>query len=220
MRASLVIFDLDGTLVDSAGDLAHAVNGMLGAFAREPLDVSQVRTMIGDGMGKLVERALAARGLEGVDLAEAQRLCLKHYEAEPVRETRPYPGVRAALERLSADGRHLAVCTNKPERLAEMVLERLNLAGFFTRIVGGDTLPYRKPDPRVLRGLLEHYAVTAHDALMVGDSEVDAAAAQSAGVPMVLMCYGYRRGPLEQIPRLAALEQFEALPALIDSLAP
>lgn len=218
MPTSLVIFDLDGTLIDSAPDLAHAVNRMLGAFGREPLPVPEVRRMIGDGMGKLVERALAARGVEDVDAAEARRTCLSHYEAEPVRDTLPYPGVRAALERLRASKRHLAVCTNKPAHLAEIVLARLDLAHFFTRILGGDSLPYRKPDPRVLQTLLDGYAVMQRDALMVGDSEVDAAAAEGAGVPMVLMRHGYRRGPLEQIPHLAALEHFEELPALIDSL--
>ncbi len=215
MPVSLVIFDLDGTLVDSAADLAHAVNGMLRELGREPLEVGEVRGMIGDGIAKLVERALAARALSSVDAREAQRMFLEHYEAEPVRATAPYPGVRAVLERLRAETIRLAVCTNKPAHLAEAVLAGVGLAEFFTEVIGGDSLPFRKPDPRVLHSLLASFATAPHDALMVGDSEVDAAAATAAGVPLVLMTYGYRRGPVEHIPCLAALDRFEALPALI-----
>jgi hypothetical protein len=118
MPVSVVIFDLDGTLIDSAADVAHAVNGMLAALGREPLAPEAVRAMIGDGMAKLVERALAARDLTGVDAREAQRLCLSRYEAEPVRATVPYPGVRATLEQLREEQLRLAVCTNKPAHLS------------------------------------------------------------------------------------------------------
>lgn len=218
MSVSLVIFDLDGTLIDSAADLAHAVNGMLSALGREPLEIGAVRGMIGDGMGKLVERALAARALDGLAPAEAQRMVLSLYQAEPVRTTAPYPGVPAALEQLRAAGLRLAVCTNKPAELAETILARLDLAEFFTQVVGGDSLPFRKPDPRMLQAVLAHYSATPRDALMVGDSEVDAATAAAAGVPMILMRYGYRRGPLERIPHLAALDRFDALPELIRAL--
>lgn len=218
MSVSLVIFDLDGTLIDSAADLAHAVNGMLETLGREPLEVAQVRAMIGDGMAKLVERALQARGLGATDAAEALRICLGRYEAEPVRATTPYPGVRSTLERLRTDALRLAVCTNKPAHLAETILERLDLSGFFARILGGDTLPFRKPDPRVLQTLLDSLGAAPRDALMVGDSEVDAAAAHSAGVPLILMRYGYRRGPPEQMAHLAALDRFDALPELIRTL--
>ncbi len=218
MPVSVVIFDLDGTLIDSAADVAHAVNGMLAALGREPLAPEAVRAMIGDGMAKLVERALAARDLTGVDAREAQRLCLSRYEAEPVRATVPYPGVRATLEQLREEQLRLAVCTNKPAHLSTTILERLDLARFFTRVVGGDTLPFRKPDPRVLQSVLADFGASPREALMVGDSEVDAAAAEAAGVPLVLMTYGYRRGPLERMRRLAAIERFEALPGLIRAL--
>ncbi len=219
MPVSLVIFDLDGTLIDSAADLAHAVNGMLTALGREPLQVGEVRAMIGDGMVKLVERALAARSLVGVDPAAAHRMVLDRYEAEPVRATVPYPGVRAALEHLRAASVRLAVCTNKPAHLAEAILERLELAGLFARVVGGDSLPFRKPDPRMLEAVLASFAAAPRDALMVGDSEVDAAAAEAAGVPMILMRHGYRRGPIERIAHLAAIERFDELPGLIRALS-
>lgn len=215
MSISVVIFDLDGTLIDSAADLAHAVNGMLGAYGREPLALEEIRAMIGDGMGRLVERALAARGLNEIDPLAAQRSMRSHYAADPVRATVPYPGARAALERLQAARLRLAICTNKPADLAAAILERLELAPFFSRLVGGDSLPFRKPDPRVLQALLADFAVEPHEALMVGDSEVDAAAAAAAGMPLVLMRYGYHRGPLERMAYLAALDHLAELPALV-----
>jgi phosphoglycolate phosphatase len=215
MSISVVIFDLDGTLIDSATDLAHAVNGMLGAYGRAPLALAEIRAMIGDGMGRLVERALAARGLSQIDPLEAQRSMRSHYAADPVRATVPYPGARAALEQLQAAKLRLAICTNKPTDLAAAVLERLGLAPFFSRLVGGDSLPFRKPDPRVLHSLLADFAAEPREALMVGDSEVDAAAAEAAGMPLVLMRYGYHRGPLERMTHLAALDRLEELPALV-----
>jgi phosphoglycolate phosphatase len=218
MSISLVIFDLDGTLIDSARDLAHAVNGMLAGYGCQPLALSEVRAMIGDGMRKLVERALAARGLATGEAAAAEHSVLQRYGAEPVRETVLYPGARAALERLHAAALDLAICTNKPEHLTAAILNQLDLADFFRSVVGGDTLPYRKPDGRVLRDMLTHFSAAPPDALMVGDSEVDGAAAANAGVPLVLMRNGYRRGLIEHIPHLAAIESLQELPALIDSL--
>ncbi len=218
MSLSLVIFDLDGTLIDSAADLAHAVNGVLADFGAAPLTIPAVRAMIGDGTSKLIERALAARALADADLTAAHRSFMQRYAAEPLRTTSVYPGVRAGLEQLRQRSLRLALCTNKTARLAQTILERLELADFFARIIGGDSLPVRKPDPRVLQELLTSFAAEPRAALMVGDSEVDAETAQAAGIPMVLMRYGYRRGPIEEIPCLAALEHFAALPQLIASL--
>lgn len=210
-----MIFDLDGTLVDSAADLAHAVNAMLGELGREPLTVGEVRSMVGDGMAKLVARALAARQCERADPAAAEHSFLRHYEAEPVRATVVYSGVRPALELLRENAVALAVCTNKPAHLAEAVLEKLRLAQYFARTWGGDSLPFRKPDPRMLGTILREFDVAPEAALMVGDSEVDALAAQAAGVPMVLMKHGYRRGPAESIPCLAAIDDFSQLAAVV-----
>ena len=218
MSLSLVIFDLDGTLIDSAADLAHAVNGVLADFGAAPLTIPAVRAMIGDGTTKLIERALAARALADADLAGAHHRFMERYAAEPLRATTVYPGVRAGLELLRERSLRLAVCTNKTAQLAQTILERLELADFFARVIGGDSLPYRKPDPRVLQALLASFATAPRDALMVGDSEVDAETAQAAGVQMVLMRYGYRRGPIEDIPCLAALEHFAVLPQFIASL--
>ena len=218
MSVSLVIFDLDGTLIDSAADIADALNAMLGVHGCAPLPLAEVRTMIGDGMRKLVERALLARALGAVDPAQAERTVLAHYRAQPVRLTTAYPGTRTALERLRAAGMRLAICTNKPAQLAEAILARLALSEFFLHVVGGDSLPYRKPDPRTLQAVLARFAATPRDALMVGDSEVDAATAAAAGVPLILMDHGYRRGPLAQMTYRAALAHFDQLPELVQAL--
>lgn len=217
MRPVLMIFDLDGTLVDSAADLAHAVNAMLGELGREPLAVGEVRSMVGDGMARLVARALTARQCEQADPAAAECSFLRHYEAEPVRATAVYSGARAALDLLREKAVVLAVCTNKPAHLAEAVLEKLGLAQYFARVWGGDSLPYRKPDPRMLGTILRVFDVAPEAALMVGDSEVDALAAQAAGVPMILMKHGYRRGPVEDIPCLAAIDDFSQLAAVVEA---
>jgi phosphoglycolate phosphatase len=219
MPPSLVVFDLDGTLVDSAADLATAVNAMLADFGREPLAAAQVRLMIGDGVARLVARALAARHCQPADPAAAERAFMRHYESGATTLTTAFPGAAEALRALRDDGIPLAVCTNKPARISAEILGRLGLAAHFERVMGGDSLPFRKPDPRVLLALVEAFAVRPEDSLLVGDSEIDAATARAAGVPFVLMKHGYRRGPAEEIPCLAALDGFGELPPLVRAMA-
>lgn len=215
MPPALVIFDLDGTLIDSAADLAVAINAMLAGYGREPLPVGEVRRMVGDGVAMLVARALAARDCRPPEPAEAERSFMRHYESNATSLTTVFPGAAQALQALSAAGVPLAVCTNKPERIATGILASLGLARYFARVIGGDSLPFRKPDPRVVLTLLEAFAARAEDSLLVGDSEVDAATARAAEVPFVLMKHGYRRGPVEGIACRAALENFAELPALV-----
>lgn len=218
MRPSAVVFDLDGTLIDSAPDLAAAINRMLADLGGEPLSVPEVRRMIGDGVAMLVARALAARQCEHVDPAAASRLFMQHYESDATQCTTAFPGVEEALRSLSAVGIPLALCTNKPARITADILESLGLDRYFARVVGGDSLPFRKPDPRVLLAILEGFDARPEGALLVGDSEVDAATAGAAGVPFVLMKHGYHRGPVAAIPCLAALDDFAELPALVRAL--
>ncbi len=215
---SLVVFDLDGTLVDSAADLAAAINAMLADFGCAPLPLPEVRHMIGDGVAMLVTRALAATGCRQVDADAAARVFMRHYESRATALTTTFPGVAEALRALREEGIPLAVCTNKPARISAEVLGNLGLAGYFARVIGGDSLPFRKPDPRVLLALLESFAARPEASLLVGDSEVDAATARSAGVPFVLMKHGYRRGPAEKIPCSVALDGFGELPAAIRAL--
>lgn len=218
MALSLVVFDLDGTLIDSAPDLAAAVNAMLAGFGCEPLALGEVRRMIGDGVAMLVARALAARHCKAAGPAEAERIFMRHYESAATLLTTAFPGTVEALQALRAAGIPLAVCTNKPVRITADILRSLGLAGYFARVLGGDSLPFRKPDPRVLLTLMEAFATAPQAALLVGDSEVDAATARAAGVRFVLMKHGYRRGPAQEIPAIAALENFAELPPLVDGL--
>lgn len=218
MPPALIVFDLDGTLIDSAADLAAAVNAMLAHFGCAALPVPDVRRMIGDGVAMLVARALAARQCQPADPSEAAGIFMRHYEADATSLTTAFPGAAAALQVLRTAGIPLAVCTNKPARITADILGSLGLTQYFTRVIGGDSLPFRKPDPRVLLTLVEAVAATAERSLLVGDSEVDAATAHAAGVPFVLMKHGYRRGPAEGISCLAALENFADLPPLV--LAP
>ena len=218
MLPSLIAFDLDGTLIDSAADLAAAINGMLADFGCEPLPVPQVRGMIGDGVAMLVARALAARRCERADRTAAAQVFMRHYEADATSLTTAFPGTDAALQALHEVAIPLAVCTNKPERISSRILVKLGLAKYFARVVGGDSLPCRKPDPRVLWHLLEAFDARPENSLLVGDSEVDAATASSAGVPFVLMKHGYRRGPVDAICCVAALDGFGQLPTLVRTL--
>jgi phosphoglycolate phosphatase len=211
---SLIVFDLDGTLIDSAADLAAGINRMLADFGCAPLAVAQVRRMIGDGVAMLVSRALAARDCRQ-DVARAAEVFMRHYEAAATSQTTAFAGAGQALQALREAGIPLAVCTNKPERIAAGILDALGLAGYFARVIGGDSLPFRKPDPRVLLALLEAFGASAESSLLVGDSEVDAATASAAGVPFVLMEHGYRRGPAAAIRCIAMLQGLGELPALV-----
>jgi phosphoglycolate phosphatase len=189
----LAIFDLDGTLIDSIGDIHAAVNRMLSERSQPPLALPEVRRMVGDGAAVLIDRVLSARPALGLDPDTALERYLGLYEAEPLGQTRLYSGVAETLALLQERGIRLAVCTNKPERPSRLILESFGLADRFERIVGGDTLPWRKPDRRVLDAVVAEMGGRADTSVLIGDSEVDAATAAAAEVPFILMSYGYRR---------------------------
>jgi phosphoglycolate phosphatase len=215
LHPTLMVFDLDGTLIDSAPDMHRAVNLMLAARGCNPLSLAEIRTMVGDGASALIARALAARQCVNADRDQALVEFLEHYEADPTVVTQTFPGVPETLERLQAVGLTLAVCTNKPTRLTQMILERLGINRYFTRVVAGDSMPYRKPDPRALMEVLNGFDTPAAATIMVGDSEVDAATAHAASVPFVLMTYGYHRGPIDAISSIATLDHFGELATLL-----
>ncbi len=215
MQPTLVVFDLDGTLIDSAPDMHRAVNLMLARMDCAPLTLPDIRSMVGDGASALIARALAARQCVNADPTKALAEFLEHYEAEPTAGTRTFQGVAETLEKLQAAGLTLAVCTNKPTRLTHMILEQLGIARFFVRVVAGDSLPFRKPDPRALLEVINGFGVAKAATLMVGDSEVDAATAHGASVPFVLMTYGYHRGPVNDISSVATLDHFRELATLL-----
>jgi phosphoglycolate phosphatase len=214
-KVKLAIFDLDGTLIDSIEGIRAAVNQLLDEHGQQPLTREAVTSMVGEGAARLIDRVLAARPGTGLDTTAALQRYLALYEADPLRLTRLYPCVAETLARLRAHGIRLALCTNKPERPSRAILAHFGLADGFDRIVGGDTLPWCKPDRRVLERLLDDLGMTADEAVLVGDSEVDAATAAAAGLPFILMTYGYRRTPVEAIACDAALDDFRDLVAQI-----
>ncbi len=190
-----VLFDLDGTLVDSAGDLRNALNIVLAERGLRSLSLDEVKGMIGDGATKLVERGLAATGGDPATLMETHRAFLALYEANASSLTRPYTGAVETLTALQAKGLPLAVVTNKPAAATAMVLEALDLARFFKVVVGGDTLPQRKPHPAPILHALEGLGIPAEAALMVGDNHHDITAARAAGTAAVAVTYGYSHCP-------------------------
>jgi phosphoglycolate phosphatase len=215
VQPTLVVFDLDGTLIDSAPDMHRAVNLMLADLGCAPLTLPDIRSMVGDGASALIARALAARQCVNADPAKALEDFLAHYEADPTNVTRTFAGVAETLERLRSIGLTLAVCTNKPARLTGMILERLGIDRYFARVLAGDSMPFRKPDPRALMEVIDGFSAAKEATLMVGDSEVDAATAHAACVPFALMTYGYHRGPIEDISSVATLDHFGELATLL-----
>ena len=209
--STALVFDLDGTLVDSLPDLRAALNKMLDGMGRGELTADEVRRIIGDGTHALVKRALAATGTI-TDLEAAHRQFLKLYEAAPAKLSRLYPGVEATLKSLRDSGARLAICTNKPQAATMAVLEGFRIARYFDAVLGGDAVPFRKPDPRHLLAAIERLGATTNDAVMIGDNENDYAAARAAGIPVILMRYGYLRVPPETLAPDAWLDRFLEIP--------
>jgi phosphoglycolate phosphatase len=214
-RPSAVLFDLDGTLLDTAGDIALALSRAFADHGHLAPPPAAVRQMIGKGAPVLVERAVAAQGLVLGAAAQATLLdgFFHHYgRLQDLDEcaAEPYPGAREALASLHVAGLPLGVVTNKYHRFATGLLRRLGLAGYLRVVVGGDTCERRKPDPMPLLHACAQLGVAPSTALMVGDSSNDVEAARAAGMPVVLVPYGYTEG---QDPRLLPCDH------MVDSLA-
>ena len=218
MSRFLLVFDLDGTLVDSAPDLHAALNQMLRERGRPALSLLQVKRMIGDGVPALVARALAASGADPADAAGALPRFLELYEANATRLSRPYPKVLETLTSLRQRGYRTSICTNKPQRATIAVVEGLGLGELFDGIAGGDRFPVRKPDPGHLLGLIGELDGRIEASAMIGDSENDAAVARAAGVPLVLMRYGYARVDPASLAADALLDHFSELPRALARL--
>ena len=186
----LVVFDLDGTLIDSRQDLADATDALVVESGGTPLGVDAVTAMIGEGAAVLVRRALVAAGLNP-DAPGALERFLVHYEQRLTTHTRPYVGIPDALSRLRAAGHTLAVLTNQPQRPTAAILDTLGLAHHFAWTVGGDTPAGRKPDPGGLLGLVALARTTPEETVLVGDSPIDLETARQAGVRACLVRYGF-----------------------------
>jgi phosphoglycolate phosphatase len=195
-----VVFDLDGTLIDSAPDLRGSLNRVLAERGLPPVSTAAAGSMIGDGARVLVERAWAAHGqvAGAADLADF----LADYEANATVETVLYPGIMEMLARLKGDAHPLAICTNKPLAVTRIILEKLGLQRFFPVVIGGDSTSYRKPDPRHLEAAVT--ALGGAKAVMIGDHENDMAAARGLGVPSIFVSWGYGSALGDYIARVPA----------------
>ena len=215
-----ILFDLDGTLVHSAPDITDTLNILLDQEGLDPFGVEDVATMIGGGVSLLIERALTARDVPWDDdrVAELFTRYVELYVPRAARLTRLFPGVQDVLEHHHGNGVRLGVCTNKPEGVSRSILEALEVSHFFGAVIGGDTLPVKKPDPAPLLAALEKLSCAPADALMIGDSPADANAAKAAGVPVVLVTFGYTRVPVHQLENHGLIDHFSELHGVITSI--
>jgi phosphoglycolate phosphatase len=213
-----VVFDLDGTLVDTVGDLAAALNRALAELDLPPHSEAAVRTMVGGGLGKLLERGLAAHGaaLSTVDRDASLARLFAHYAAEPANASKVYPGAVEALAALAGADIACGLCTNKPEAIARDLLRDLGLTEAFGAIQGSEAGFARKPDPAGLRHVVEALGAVPETALMVGDSAIDVETARAARLKAVLLVsYGYSVTPVTELDADAVINHLhELVPAL------
>tara|TARA_R110002153_G_scaffold28678_2_gene88295 strand:+ start:2584 stop:3246 length:663 start_codon:yes stop_codon:yes gene_type:complete len=194
-----IVFDLDGTLIHSAPDLHASACRMLEDFDLPTLTLDQVISFIGNGVPTLVERCVVAAGGDTAIFDDALARFRIHYLADPISLTTPYPGVIDMLTALKDEGFSLGVCTNKSDGMTTEVLRGLGLDGYFDVVVGGDTLPVRKPAPDPLHLAFEQLGESGADGLYVGDSEVDAETAGAAARDFALFAGGYRKTPVAEL---------------------
>lgn len=217
-----VVFDLDGTLVETAPDLLDALTVALREEGVAPLPYEQGRDLIGAGARALVVRGMEVAGRpatrERID--ELHAVFLDHYGKHIADKSHPYDGCLAALDQLKARGARLAVCTNKIESYARQLLDTLGMTGRFDAIVGGDTFPVSKPHAEPLLGAIERAGGDPRRAVMVGDSSTDVDAAKAAGVPVVVMSFGYTVTPAGELGGDLLIDHYDELDAALARLAP
>ncbi len=222
MTSPTLVFDLDGTLVDTAPDIVRALNAVLTGEGLAPVAPETALTMVGRGGRVLISEAFAASG-RSVEGAELERLfagLIDHYAAHIADESRPYAGAEAALDRFAAAGWLLAVCTNKPDPLARPLLEALGLAPRFAAIVGQGAFPWLKPDPRTLTETIRLAGGTPERAVMVGDSRTDIETARAANIPVVAVTFGYTPEPIATFSPDRLIDHFDKLWDAVASLGP
>lgn len=213
MPYTAVIFDLDGTLIDSATSLCATLNLLLTERGRRSLSTQEVEQMIGEGAEILVKRALAATG-GAEDWRPLSRRFHEIYSAHATQHVRPFPGADALLLALGRQHR-LALCTNKPERPTRRILDQLCWTDRFDCIVCGDSLPRRKPDPLMVSHILQVLQVASSSVVLIGDSAADAGAAQAAGVDFVAVSWGYCRQPVTTLHALSVVDQMAQIEAFL-----
>jgi len=220
MPAQTIVFDLDGTLIDTAPDLVDTLNVV---FAREglpPVPYATARNLIGGGARAMIARGLEAEGrvLAPAMLEQMFADFIAHYSAHIADRSRPFPGLVEALDALASRGCRFAVCTNKLERLSVLLLEQLKLAGRFDVICGQDTFGMQKPDPEVLRRTIAAAGGHLQHAIMIGDSATDIRTARAAGIPVIAVDFGYSERPVAEFAPDLIISQFAQLPVAITAI--
>lgn len=219
-RISFIVFDLDGTLIDSIGDITSALNIFLSAVGRRDVNVGEVKKMMGDGAFELIERALSATGDTPGDneIRAMSDHFMDIYNAHPIKHCKAYSGVPETLARLRSEGLTLGVCTNKKRDLTIRILDRLGLTSQFKTVIGGDSTEAIKPDTRPLLAVLEGFGAMPEEAAMVGDSGNDISMAHALGLAAVAARFGYPRTIDELAAADAFIDAFDELPAVLQSL--
>jgi phosphoglycolate phosphatase len=216
-RRTALIFDFDGTLVDTAPDLHAALNRLLAEAGRPAVALDDVKAMVGEGAARLVERGFADTGglPDGSAFSGLVARYLELYADGRHALTRPFSGVPSTLSVLAAAGYRFGICTNKPHQFTLEILDLLDLRARFAAVSAGDSLAVRKPDPRHLLAVLADLGAGPEEAVMVGDSAIDVAVARAADVPVIAVSYGYTRTPAHALGADAVIDEFAALPAAL-----
>ncbi len=218
--ARTVVFDLDGTLVDTAPDLINALNFVLDREGLPPVPLLSARNMIGGGARKLIERGLELEG-RSIGVEDTTRLTgdfIDYYAAHIADASRPFEGLEGALDDLAAIGYRFAVCTNKLEWLSKLLLDRLGLSSRFSAICGADTFGISKPDPAILRETIARAGGQLSSAIMVGDAGPDIGVARRAGIPVIGVEFGYTEVPIADLKPDRLINHMRELPAAVKSL--
>ena len=218
--ARTVVFDLDGTLVDTAPDLVNALNFVLEREGLAPVPLHSARNMIGGGARRMIERGLEHEG-RAAAADEVTRLTadfIDHYADHIADASRPFDGLEGALDDLGARGYRFAVCTNKLEWLSKRLLDQLGLSGRFSAICGADTFGVSKPDPAILRQTVARAGGQLSSAIMVGDAGPDIGVARRAGIPVIGVGFGYTEVPIADLKPDRLVDHMRDLPAAVESL--
>ncbi|MGI9385913.1 MAG: phosphoglycolate phosphatase [Methyloligellaceae bacterium] len=220
MKNTTIIFDLDGTLVDTAPDLARTLNHILTSAGQRSLSPEKVISYVGHGARQMLERGFQAVGisLSEDELDAHMATFLDHYGANIAVESRPFPGVIDAISTLRSQGARLGVCTNKLEGLSRKLLDQLALSQHFEAIIGGDTLTVRKPDPEHLLSTIARSGGTPSRAIMIGDSETDIRTAKAANIPVIAVNFGYTIEPVESFEPDVIIGHYDDLIDHIDAM--
>lgn len=217
-----LLFDLDGTIADTAPDLCHTMNVLLERHGRPRVPEDRVRHLVGGGARKIMERGFAETGAaasEGL-LDQLFDEFISHYGANVALHSRVWPGLLPHLERFHANGVKMGVCTNKVEHLSRKLLAALDIADYFPVVIGGDTLAVKKPDPAHLLEAVRRLGGTPETAVMIGDSAPDIEAANAANLPSICVSFGYTRVPPQELGATILIDHFDELPAALARLLP